>query len=460
MSGPFPSRLPHRDGRRDRTPATRLHRRRRPLIALLAAALLAAPTAAAGQDGPMARDGLHLPEVLERAREANPRVRAAEALADAREVSRSWAGVLPDPRLQLGMMNLSLPGLNADMPSSMAPSVQVAQSIPFPGKLGLEADIARRTAQMARADAAESWWTIRARAGRIFWEIYAADRRLEVLRDTRDRLEDFEIAARSLYGAGTGRQTDVLQAQVEVARLGADIARAEATRRAAVSRLNALLDRPARTPVARPVAPPLPAELPGADTLRRWAEAHRPAVERERLRVRRAETHSERAGREIWPDFTLGAAYGQRSVAGDVQRMASFTVGFELPIFAGRRQLRQKDEASAMAEVARAELAETRAEVHARIGELVADLDRARELIRLYRDEVLPQARTTVESAFASYRAGAVDFRTLVNAQTTLNRYEEEFHRWVADYGGAVTEMETAVGRELLPSDPIPTETR
>lgn len=435
-----------------------------PFFAALPIALQLFAGPVAGQEGTDADapEGarITLDEVLELARERNPRLRASRSMAEARDVSRSWAGLLPDPRIQLGMMNLSVPGFDADMPSSMAPSVQVTQVLPFPGKLGLEGEIARHTAEMARAGADESWWTIRARAGRAFWELYATDRRLEVLERTRDRLEDFEHAARALYEAGTGRQTDVLQAQVEVARTEAEIARVRAARRAAAARLNALLDRPADTAVPPPVAGDLPGTVPPVAELRERAEASRPAVARDRLAVSRAETRAERAGREIWPDFMLGAAYGQRPAGGDVQRMASFMVGFELPIFAGRRQLRMRDEAEAMAAMARAELAETRADVDARLGELVAELEQARELVRLYRDEVLPQARTTVESAFASYRVGAVDFRTLVNAQTALDRYEDEFHRWVADYGRGLVELEATIGGELPATHPIPTESR
>ncbi|MDP2528341.1 MAG: TolC family protein [Candidatus Palauibacterales bacterium] len=399
-----------------------------------------------------------LPQLIELARRDNPRLQAARALAEARDVSRSWVGVLPDPRIQLGMMNLSLPGFGADMPSSMAPAVQVTQVVPFPGKLGLEGEIAGRTAEMARADADESWWTIRARVAGAFWNLYAADRHIEVLGETKGRLEDFELAARALYEAGTGRQTDVLQAQVEVARLAAEVARARASRIGAEARLNALLGRPVGTSVPHPVAEGLPSEHPALDSLRDWAEAHRPAVARDRLAVERAETRADRAGREIWPDLMLGAAYGQRNVAGSVQRMASFTVSFQLPIFAGRRQLRLRDEAASMETMARAELAETRARVDARLGELAADLDRTGELLRLYREEILPEARMAVESAFASYRVGAVDFRTLVDAQTALDRYESEFHALVADYGDSVAEMEATIGRELPPADPIDPE--
>lgn len=102
-----------------------------------------------------------------------------------------------------------------------------------------------------------------------------------------------------------------------------------------------------------------------------------------------------------------------------------------------------------MERMARAELAEVRAEVDAEIGEHLAQMERQRTLIRLFRDEVLPQARTAVESAFSSYRVGAVDFMTLIDAQMTVNRYEGELYALVANYGTHVAELEAATGREL-----------
>jgi outer membrane protein, heavy metal efflux system len=62
---------------------------------------------------------------------------------------------------------------------------------------------------------------------------------------------------------------------------------------------------------------------------------------------------------------------------------------------------------------------------------------------------VLPQARMTVESSFASYGAGAVDFMTLVDAQMSVGRYEQELHVLLAEYGRGIAELEMTIGREL-----------
>ncbi len=138
--------------------------------------------------------------------------------------------------------------------------------------------------------------------------------------------------------------------------------------------------------------------------------------------------------------------------------MGSAMLGFSLPVFAGSRQLRMRDEAAAMERMAAADLVEMRAQVEGRIGELLADLERARALIRLYRQEVLPQAEANVESALSSYRVGTVDFLTLVDAQMTLNQYEQDLYRLLAEYGTAIAELEMTIGRELPVTEELVTE--
>ena len=92
--------------------------------------------------------------------------------------------------------------------------------------------------------------------------------------------------------------------------------------------------------------------------------------------------------------------------------------------------------------------------------DVLAELNRARSLAELYRDEVIPEARAMVESAFSSYRVGTVDFLTLVDAQMTVNRYEGELYTLLGDYGRAFTALESAIGRALPRSGPSLTEAR
>lgn len=294
-----------------------------------------------------------------------------------------------------------------------------------------------------------------------FYEVWLADRQIAVMRATLEWLGNFATVARAMYAAGEGSQSDVLRAGVEVARMEAELEKMAAMRTAAAGRLNAVLDRPGDAPVAAPVFDPLPLELPGSDTLRAWAEQYRPMLSAGRTEVEQARTRLRLARREIWPDLAVGVQYGQRRASADdmssggTERMGSVMLGFTVPVFAKQRQLRMREEASAMERMAAAELSTMRADVDARIIELVAELDRARTLIGLYRTQVLPQAAATVESALSSYRVGRVDFMTLVDAQMTRNEYEQELAALFAGYGTAAAELEMTIGRELPRGGPL-----
>jgi cobalt-zinc-cadmium efflux system outer membrane protein len=427
---------------------------------------LAVASGAAGQAGAVAAPSsggaeLSLTEVYELARERNPMLRASAAMADAVETREASAGLPPDPTLQVGVMNFSVPGFETDMANSMAPSIQAMQMVPFPGKLGLSERIAEQSTEMARAGASEKWWEVRTMAGTAFFNIYEIDEKLAVMRETLGLLQDFQRVAQAMYSSGTGRQSDVLRANVEIARMDAEIEKMVAMRKVAAARLNAVLNRPAETPVPTTVLPALPASSPEQGTLRGWAEETRPMLLRSKTGVEQAETRQDLAHKQIWPNFSLGLQYGQRN-AGDMgtSRMGSAMIGFSVPIFARSRQLRQRDEAAAMRSMAEAELTAARANVDARIGELLAELERVRTLVDLYREEVLPQAEANVESSFSSYRVGAVDFMTLVDAQMTTNRYEQEYYALMADYGRAITNLEGTVGRELPADTDIIAEAR
>lgn len=413
---------------------------------VLACALLLGTGGAAAQEP---APGLTLDQVYALARERSPLLRAAHFAVEASRAREGAASLPPDPTLEIGAMNLSLPGLSADMPASMAPQIQVMQTLPFPGKLRLARRIAALDTGIRRADADEAWWDVRSRAAAAFYDVYEADARIAVLRQTLELLRGFQAAARALYATGEGRQSDVLRAGVEVARTEAELRRMHAMRTAAAARLNAILDRPIDTPIPATVFPALPLAVPAPDTLRAWAEESRPMLAAGRTRIEQARARSDLARKEIWPDPAIGLGYGRRAGATGVEHMGSAMIGFSVPVFAGRRQLRMRDEAAAMEQMARAELDQARASVSARIAELSAALERTRELVRLYRAEVLPQARANVESSFASYRAGAVDFATLVDAQMAVNRFEQEYHALLAEYGRTVADLEMTIGRAL-----------
>ena len=392
-------------------------------------------------------------------RTASPRIAAADALSAAAEARIAPARRPPDPQLQFGLMNRSLPGFGLSDPLGMN-QIQVMQMVPFPGKLGLAGRVAAERAEGQRARSADVAWDTRARAAMEFYEIYRMDRSIAVANETLRLLRDLGETARTMYGVGQGRQADVLRAQVEIARMDEELTRMKTERVAAAARLNALLDRGTDQPVGNVVLPQFPESLPPLDTLVAEAQANRPMVRAGEADVRSADAGVRLARREIWPDLTFGAQYGQRPMPDGTDHMISLMVGVTVPVFAGSRQLAMRREAEAMRLMASADLEGMRADTRGRVAELYAAIQRSRRLAGLYRGTILPQSRATVTSSLSSYRVGGVDFMTLLDNQMTVNRYRQELYQLDAEQGQALAELEMMLGRELFDAGRVATEDR
>jgi outer membrane protein TolC len=376
-------------------------------------------------------------------------LRAARASARAAAERVGPAGALPDPQLQFGLMNRMAFEFGSTADPMTMNQLQLMQMLPWPGKLGGARRAARHTAAAAESDADEQERMLAAQVRMTYFEVAYADRALAVMERTRGLLRDFTGVATTMYAVGAGVQQDVLRAQVEVARMGEDITRMAQMRIAAAARLNALLGREATEPIGALDLPDLPAgELPPADTLIAWALASRPALRASAERVAAAEASVVAARRELFPDFTVGFQYQQRP---QFPTMVSLMVGFNVPLFAGARQLPMRREMAAMRDISHAEFLNLRNETIARIIETRGRATQDRALGRLYGSGILPQARSAVQAALASYRVGRVPFMTLVDNQMTVNRYEIEAYRLLADYHQTIGELEALVGREVQP---------
>ena len=428
--------------------------------AALAAFLAAAPRVAAQVPG--GGQPVRLGAVYQELRGASPRLAAADALSAAARARIPAAGLPPDPQIQLGLMNYSLPGL-APMDNVGMQQLQVMQMLPVGGKLGLSKGIAqsRASAQQERAD--EVWWESRAQAAMAFYELYQADEGLSVMRETLRLLDDIRRTAEAMYRVGEGRQPDVLRAQVEIARMTEDTLRMQAMRSAAAARLNALLNREQAASIESPVLPEFPAAVPALDSLERAAYASRPMLNAAAAELKAASQMSRLARRELIPDLQVGLqlARGTTSmteiddmgvpmIARRTEQMGSLMVGASIPIFARSRQLKMREEAEAMRQMASADLLAMRADTRGSLGKSYAELHRARRLSSLYRTTIIPQAQATVSSSLSAYRVGQVDFMTLLDNQMTVNKYRQELAVLQAEEGTAWAELEMLVGGQLL----------
>jgi outer membrane protein TolC len=113
-------------------------------------------------------------------------------------------------------------------------------------------------------------------------------------------------------------------------------------------------------------------------------------------------------------------------------------------------------EATAMREMAEADLLAMRAETRGMLAETLAEVGRARRLGALYRNTILPQAEAAVTSALGSYRVGTVDFMTVLDNQMTVNRYRLDALALVADEVKALARLEALTAHAWVLPDVQP----
>lgn len=381
----------------------------------------------------------------------NPRVAAARSLTRAAQARVPGASRPPDPNFQLGFMNYTIPGL-APMPTLGMTQLQLMQMLPLGGKLSLAGRAAGAQASATAFRAEDVSWELRNQTAMAFYDLYTTDRALDVARETLRLLQDIAATAEAMYRVGDGRQTDVLRARVEIARMAEDTLRMQAMRQSMTARLDALLDRGPSAEIGTPVLPAFPDSIPTRAWLDSVARDTRPMIRAGLDDVRAADASARLARKEIIPDLQVGVQYAQRGgeMGGGTERMGSLMLGASLPIFARSRQFQMRVEADAMKQMAEADLAAMRAETRGKVGEAYAALTRARSLAQLYRTTVLPQAEATVASALAAYRVGSVDFMTLLDDRMTVNKYRQELFALDADQGKAWAELEMLVGLALF----------
>jgi cobalt-zinc-cadmium efflux system outer membrane protein len=429
--------------------------RRSSLAFAWVACVLPAFTAASQDNTPT----LRLSDVYVAVAERNPKAAAARFLASAAEARVSPAAAFPDPQVQLGFMNYALPALRPMDPLGMV-QLQVMQMVPTAGKLPLSGRIARHQAAAERERAGDAAWELRTRAAMAFYDLFQAEQGVAIAKETRQLVQNVARIAQTMYEVGEGNQADALRAQVELARMTEEIARMEAMRASAAAKLNALIDRPLDSEVPAAARPMFPDSFPVVDSVLSRAMRDRPMIRAGQQEVEAASVMSVRARRELIPDLVLGVQYGQRRDAMGTERMGSLMIGASLPLFAGRRQLKWRDEADAMRAMAEADLTWMKADTRGRVGEVMAMLGRSRRLAELYTGTVLPQAEAAVTSALSAYRVGRVDFMTVLDNRMTVNRYRMELVALQADEGKAWAELEMLAGQELIDSRSVDPTTK
>ena len=377
-------------------------------IVLLAGMVMSPHIAAAQNAGPLPSP-LGLADAIRIASERRDEIQAARARTRAGEARPDIASALPDPMISPSLDHLPFILNGADF------SVAIEQQIPLSGVRDH-----RRAASLAdldrlRADANRAALDVGVEAANAYLMLQERRRTAALLDEQIAFARDVVSAANSRYASGTAPQSDVLRAEVEVARLQANGRALVGEMRGAEAMLNTSLALDADTPV-----PPL-AALTLTQAVPAWSEIRTALTSRPELAAGRAEIARAEAELEVMHDMSkpmatirTGPSYTMAEGRGWMAM-----VGFSLPIWRSKLKAGVA-EAEAMRAMSEADLRAMTRMIEGDAAAAINQLQAARDRQAALTADVLPRARMAIEPAVASYGSGQLPLVSVIEAIQAL----------------------------------------
>src|SRR5216683_3542663 len=177
--------------------------------------------------------------------ENNPEIRAARFRFEAATKRPSQVGTLPDPKASYTNLGVGHPFSRLNASEFSYQGFGVSQEFPFPGKLALASEEAKREAEGVQQNYRAVVLDVTARLKVAYYEWLTVNKALDLTRKHSDLLSRFEEIARNRYTVGKGLQQDVLKAQLEVSTLEQQLAMLDEKRQRAEAEIASLIAVPA-----------------------------------------------------------------------------------------------------------------------------------------------------------------------------------------------------------------------
>lgn len=401
---------------------------------LLAASLTLADRSEA-QYNPKNAPSLSLAEVIRIAGQQRDEIRAARARIRAAEARPRIVSALNDPMISPSVDHKPFMMSGADV------SLAIEQQIPLSGirghrKASALADLAR-----VRADADRATLDVGVQAANAFLMLQERRRTATLLAEQIAFARDVVNAANARYANGTTPQSDVLRAELEVARLEAAARSIVAEVRGSEAMLNASL----AYDVERVVPPLAPLEL--AEPVPSWTVIKSALSSRPELVSGQAEITRADADVQVMRDMYRPMATIRTGLASTMAEGRGWMamVGISLPVW--RTKLRSSvAEAQAMRVMSQADLRAMTRMIEGEAAVAVNQLQAARDRQRSLQTDVLPRARMAIDPVIASYAAGRVPLVSVIEAVQALWSVQSDLIAADMELGLAWAKLGRAIG--------------
>ncbi len=391
-----------------------------------------------------------LADLLQEAEQNNAQIQAARQGWQAAKQIPSQVSTLPDPQFNLQQVNVGSPRPFAGYTNSDFAYIGlgVSQDLPYPGKLRLKGEIAKRDAEVVQQQYESVRRSILAGVKSAYFQLAYLSKTLGILESDGELLQQVEKAADARYRSGMGNQHDLLQAQVERTKLLREIKMHHLEVAKLQAQIKQLLNRQQSSPDVEPSElpeTPLPYTF---EELLSATKAENPEISGAEKMVERQKLQVDLAHKDFYPDFNVQYIW-QRTDPTQFRAYYMLSIGVRVPIYRGRKQRPELAQAEA-------ELNRSRSESEVQSQQVAFDLrseyesaQKTAELLNIYREGLLPQARAGFQAGIAAYQNNRQDFQALLAVFLDVLHLDEEYWKSIAERETALARLEQLTGLSL-----------
>jgi len=409
---------------------------------LLISALLLLPALLPAQES-----ALRLEDLLKQALERNPKIRAAGFEADASSFRVPQEKSLPDPMVGLGLKNMGFPQFTVGKEVMSGIGLTFSQAIPFPGKLRLKGEIAEKAFERQKQVRDSVALDVLMEVKTAYFELYGLHKSIAILQEQKALMKKALELTETMYSVGSGVQSDVLKAHVEVSRMDEMITPMAEMIKALNARLNLLLDLPADSPLGMPQDQGVESLPMSLEDIKKAAEENSPMVKEASLMVEEGAKMVDLSKKERSPNFVVEGGWDFK---GRLTGMYEVMIGVEIPLYLKTKQAKMLEESLARLAGSKSGLSSTKNDVAFMLTEDFLKARSAENLIKLYKDRIIPQAALTVESTMAGYQVGKTDFMALLSDINTLFSYRMAYYRELVGLWSSIARLEEYSATEIV----------
>lgn len=388
-----------------------------------------------------------LADLVSELKQRNPEIQAARYRFEAAAKRPSQAGSLPDPKLTLSNLGVGRPISALNRSDFAYRGIGVTQEFPFPGKLALASEQAKREADADRQMYIAALQDATARLKVAYFEWASLVKQIEITGRSKDLLQRFEEITRSRYSVGKGIQQEVLKAQVEISSLAQELEILRQKRASVEAQIQYLLGRQREAPLGEPAELRLSVLDADLQRLLSAAEKNSPRVRAQEFLIDSRAVGVERSKKEYRPDFAV--SFQSQHTGSNFPDYYMATAEVKLPLYFWRKQRFGTEEAESKLREARESFRSTRQEAAYLVKEQFLSAKSSERLLDLYKSGTIPQATLALDSTTSAYEVGKVDFLTLLNSLSSVLTFEKQYYQELARHEQALARLEPLVGQEL-----------